>query len=108
MGAMVTIKYDNSRVTNPETKTLSEGVKTLIEELLGESDVFLYADSSDITIGADPIEVFIQVNSKNVLNLDKLLSNLVEKLSIWKQQNNFDLPINLNIIPVVWHSKIGV
>ena len=108
MGAMVTIKYDASKVTDEETTVLARAIQEQAAEIMEEDDVFVYAEKALIIIRADPIEVFIQVNTHKVSDPADLLGKVSKSLSAWKQQSNFMHSINLNVIPVEWHAKFGI
>ncbi len=108
MGAMINISYDSHKVSSEEATQLATSLQLLAREVMGEKDVFVYADAKPITIGADPIEVFIQVNEQKLTNPAGLMDEVAGKLNIWKEQSNFQHLINLNVIPVIWHSKIGI
>ena len=107
MGAMITIKYASS-VEAADIEVLAHGLKSLIEEAIGENDVFIYAETSTIAVGIEPIEVFVQVNERKAADPEHLTSAIAEQFSAWKQESNFSQTINLNVIPVQWHSRIGL
>lgn len=108
MGAMINIAYDINSVSDNEATQLATAIQKIVMEAMGEKDVFVYADAKPITVAADPIEVFIQVNGQRITEPLGLMEEITKKLGAWKQQSNFRRLINLNIIPVIWHSKIGV
>jgi hypothetical protein len=108
MGAMVTIRYDGSRVTDKEATTLANIIQKLVLETIEANDVFVYADKVLIAVGADPIEVFVQVNANKTPDPAALIDTITEKLAGWKRQTSFVHPINLNVIPVEWHAKFGI
>ena len=108
MGAMINIAYDSHRVSADEATQLATSLQLLVMEAMGEKDVFVYADAKSITVAADSIEVFVQVNEQKLSDPADLMDTVAEKLNIWKKGNNFQQPINLNVIPVIWYSKIGV
>lgn len=108
MGAMITIAYDSDKVSSDEATQLATNLQLLVTEVMGEKDIFVYADEKPIVVAADPIEVFIQVNEQKLTDPTDLVDKVAEKLSAWKAENNFQQTINLNVIPVIWHSKIGI
>ncbi len=107
MGAMITIKYTSS-VEAADIDVLANGLKTLVEEVIGENDVFIYAETPSFAVGIEPIEVFVQVNGREVPDPEQLTQAIAEKFSAWKQKNTFNQSINLNVIPVQWHFRIGL
>jgi len=106
MGAMINIAYDTESVNTEDVKTLSKNAQKIVEREIGEKDVFVYADSAGITVSVEPIEVFVQVNSQKIIDPQQLTDNIAKGITDWKQQSNFEHPINLNVIPVDWYSKV--
>jgi hypothetical protein len=107
MGAMVTIRYVNG-VSDEEAATLGHVVQAILVKAMEEKDVFVYADKALIAVGADPIEVFVQVNAHKVSDPAALMNDILESLIDWKKQSSFPHSINLNVIPVEWHAKFGI
>lgn len=107
MGAMITIKYASS-VNAADIEVLANGLKSLVEEAIGENDVFIYTETSSFAVGIEPIEVFVQVNGCEVTDAEQLTETIAEKFAAWKQKSSFSQSINLNVIPVQWHFRIGL
>lgn len=107
MGAMIVIHYDNTVVAKDRMGELSNHLQRIVKDVMATKDVFVYANTAQITI-ADPIEVFIQVNTNEVPDPSVVVNAIVERLSSWKHDTGFITPVNLNVIPVQWHYKIGV
>lgn len=108
MGAKVNIVVNSEIVTNEEVLSLSNIIPELVTQAMNAEDVFLYADTTDYSVGIDPIEIFIQVNVAKVEQPEELLELIAEKVQTWKADVGFKHPINLNVIPVVWHAKIAI
>lgn len=108
MGAMITIQYDGKVVSEDEAHTLAEATQQLVTGVIEEKDVFVYATAAPITIAADPIEILVQVNQRKVPDPEALTQKIAAALSGWKQKTNFKQPLNLNVIPVDWHFRIGI
>lgn len=108
MGAMITIKYDGNAVSDDEANTLTEAAHQIVLKAIGEKDVFVYADKSSITAAIEPIEIFVQVNSRKIEDASGLTEAIARGLSEWKKQNAFGWSIKLNVIPVEWHSEVGI
>ena len=108
MGAMITIHYDDTVIARDEVRTLSEAIHQIVREVMAVNDVFVYAYTAQVLVGADPIEVFIQVNASKVSDVPRVIDLVTARLTAWKQQSEFSVPINLNVIPVEWHYKIGI
>ncbi len=107
MGALITIQYDAKIVTDQEADMLCRGIQEVTKQVMSQKDVFVYANKP-IFILADPLEVFIQVNKTQIEDPIQLTEDIATHLSIWKGENNFKQPININIHPVEWHHKIGI
>lgn len=108
MGAKINIAYDSDIVNDEDLSVLSQALPSIVSEAMSAGDVFLYVDTIGASIGADPIEIFIQINAAKVNNPNELLESISEKIKNWKAENNFIHPVNVNIIPVEWHSKIAI
>ena len=108
MGAKVNIAVNSEIVTNDEVLSLSNVIPELVTQAMNAGDVFLYVDTTNYSVGIDPIEIFIQVNVAKAEQPEELLELIAEKVQTWKADVGFKHPINLNVIPVVWHSKIAI
>lgn len=108
MGAMITIIYDKKGVQAEQIHKLAEGSKRAVEQAIGDSDVFVYCHSPDTVLGADPIEIFIQLNAAKTSDAKATTATISDHISAWKESVRFALPININVIPVAWYSKIGL
>jgi len=108
MGALINIDYDSQIVSTDQAKLLATNIQSLVADVMGEKDAFVYANAKTITTGSDPIEVFVQVNQQKITDPASLLEQIATELGSWKVQANFEQPINLNVMPVIWHSKIGL
>ena len=105
---MVTILYKSDSVSDPEARSMAEVLQSIISELVDAKDVFVYLNEAVNTVAVDPIEVFVQVNGAKVAEPKKLLEDISTRIIEWKEQNNLTQPINLNVMPVEWHSKFAV
>jgi len=108
MGAMVTILYKSDSITESDARDLAENVQKNILLTLNTKDVFVYNFEVKDTVAADPIEVFVQINKLKVPEPNLFLEDLSNHLSRWKNQTNFSHTINLNVVPVEWHSKFAI
>lgn len=108
MGAMITICYDADTVSVEDSTILSKGVRDLVAAVIGDSDVFVYADSAVVRVDVAPIEIFVQLNAANEPDSELVNKQLAARLAEWKSRSNFPHVINLNIMPVAWHSTIGI
>ena len=108
MGALINIDYDSQIVSTEQAELLTINMQSIVASAMKEKDVFVYANAKTIATGSDPIEVFVQVNQQKVTDPASLLEEIATALSSWRVQANFEQPINLNVMPVIWHSKIGI
>jgi hypothetical protein len=56
----------------------------------------------------EPIEVFVQVNGREVTDPEQLTETIAKAFSAWKQKTKFSQSINLNVIPVQWYFRVGL
>jgi hypothetical protein len=72
--------------------------------------VYAWVNSAQIRIDIDPVDIMIEMSAHKVPDGDpkKLSAPIAEKIRAWKKENNFDLPINLTVIPVAWALEIGI
>jgi hypothetical protein len=108
MGAMVRIICDAEVVAAQEAKDLAEGLQKLIVQVIQEDDVFVYVEQPALIVAADPIEIFVQVNQQDVADPAELTERIASELAAWSEQTNFPHKVNLNVVPVNWHFKVGI
>lgn len=108
MGAMISIAFDHLQVTSIEIGELAQGIQGIVSDALNDKDVFVYTNSAPVSAAVEPIEVFVQVNKQKVSEPDALTQTIAKHIADWKKEAKFNHPINLNIIPVEWHSKTGI
>jgi hypothetical protein len=73
-----------------------------------DTDVMVYANSSEIKIKVAPVEVFIQISAHKARGIDVMMDEMRLRLTIWKQEHIFSHPINLTLIPMDWSFQIGI
>ncbi len=105
---MITVKFDSKKVNDEKIIELSNALQKIVSESTGIKDVFVYADSPKITIGIAPIEVFIEMSASKIENVETLFSEIKEKLVVWKKEYQFEVPINLTIIPMNWKFDVNI
>ncbi len=105
---LINIKYDDAKVSDTEIKILSESIQKIVSGVTGIEDVFVYGDSAKIKVNIAPIEIFIEMSAEKIIDQDKLLSQIVTKITEWKAENKFPHQINLTLIPMNWKIKIGI
>ena len=105
---VIRIDYDDEKLDKDEILTLSNAIQKIVSETTKIEDVFVYANSSQIKVKIAPIEIFVQMSSHKIKDVDKLVNEIKAKLSDWKKKNAFHHPINLTLIPMNWKIEIGI
>jgi hypothetical protein len=105
---MITIKFDSKKVTDDEVVALSSAIQKIVSNTTGIQDVFVYADSPKISTAISPIEIFVEMSASKIENLEELFASVKEKLKEWKNENDFQIPINLTIIPMNWKFEVNI
>jgi len=108
MGVMITIYYHNQALLHDEAQFLTTGLQSVVSTVMEKKDVFAIANHDQYAAASNPIEVFVQVNRAKIDNPADLTEKIAAALIAWKQNNNFDYQINLNVMPVEWHAKLGI
>lgn len=97
---LIKIEYDDTILEKKAINDLSLAIQQIVVQVTKIQDVFVYANTSQIKIQVAPIEIFIEMSAHKITDIDVLMSNIKDRLSIWKQENQFETPINLSIIPM--------
>ena len=105
---MITIKYDDQKVMDDKIVELSHAVQKIVIEATKIPEVFVYADSPKIKIDVAPIEIFVEMSAHKVSNKQELFTEIKEKLSSWKKENNFNYPITITLTPVDWVFEVDI
>lgn len=105
---MINIKYDDKKVTDEKVVELSNSIIKIVSESTEIADVFVYADSPKIKINVAPIEIFIEMSASKVNDKEVLFTEVKDKLSAWKKDNNFETPINLTLMPMDWKFEVNI
>lgn len=105
---IIRIDWDDGKVAEEEIVLLSEAFRTIVADAIGSDDVFVYANSSDVKVKVDPIEIFVELTAGKIEDEDELIGSFKSRLADWKKQNGFEHPINLTLIPMHWKFAIGI
>jgi hypothetical protein len=105
---VIRLDYDKDKVGKSETLNLSKAIQKIVSDVTKIKDVFVYANNSQIKVKAAPIEIFIQMSSHKITDIDELVSEIRLKLSIWKKENNFPHIINFTFIPMDWKIELEI
>jgi hypothetical protein len=103
---LIKIEYDDTKIDKKDITNLSTAIQKIVSQITKIEDVFVYTNSAQIKIQIAPIEIFIEMSAHKIANIDILMIDIVDQLKQWKQENNFQIPINLSIIPM--HRKIEI
>lgn len=105
---MINIKYDDQIVKDEQIVLLSKAVQKVVQAATGIPEVFVYADSPKIKIDVAPIEIFVEMSASKVPNKETLFQQIKERLSAWKNDNNFQTPITITLTPVDWCFEVDI
>ncbi|HEX3082730.1 MAG TPA: hypothetical protein VHQ86_05800 [Candidatus Saccharimonadia bacterium] len=107
---IIRFEYDPDKVTAEQITRLATDMVTFTQEVTGMKEVYAWANASQIRIGIDPVDIFIEMSAHLVPDGDpsKLSKPLVAKIKQWKADHNFAEPINLTFTPVAWQLEIGI
>ncbi len=105
---IIRIDFDNEKVSEKEIKNLSEGIQKIVSEITEISDVFVYANSSQIKINIAPVEIFIEMSTEKINNVDELAETIKSDLHQWKEKTEFPYPLNLTLVPMNWKIEINI
>ena len=87
---VIRVDFDDKKLKNEEVLALSNALQKIVSEVTEIEDVFVYANSSQITVKIAPIEVFIQMSTHKIKDLDALVAE-------WLRRNT-----NFRVHPVPW------
>lgn len=105
---MINVEYDDAKVSDSEIENLSKSVRDIVSEATGIEDVFVYANSAKIKVKVAPIEIFVRMTAKKIVDEATLVETIKTKLKEWKASSNFQHSINLTLIPMNWKVEIGI
>ncbi len=105
---IIKIDYDDCVIQEDTIKLLSKAVQKIVIDHTNINEVMVYANTAQIKIDVDPIEIFIEMSAKINDAHPNLTHAIKADIIKWKSDNNFTTPINLTIIPMQWHMEIGI
>lgn len=105
---MITVKYDDTKVTDDEVVTLSHALKEIVAEATKIPEVFVYADSPKIKINVASLEVFIEMSANKVEDKESLFKDIIDRFARWKADSGFIHPATITLIPVDWKFEVGL
>lgn len=105
---IIRIDFDREVVSSQGIEELSSAAQGIVSEATGIEDVFVYANSADISYKIAPIEIFIEMSASAIDDQDVLVGRIKGGLSRWKEESDFSFPINLTLIPMNWKIEINI
>ena len=105
---VIRVDFDDKKLKNEEVLALSNALQKIVSEVTEIEDVFVYANSSQITVKIAPIEVFIQMSTHKIKDLDALVAELKNRITLWKAESGFSHLINMSFIPMPWKIEVGI
>lgn len=105
---LIKLEFDDTKVPTEKIQALSEAVRKIVSETTEIEDVFVYGNSAQIKVQIAPIEIFVEMSAHKIADADALIKDIKSRISIWKQENNFEYPINLTLIPMQWKIEINI
>ncbi len=103
---MVTVIYDNTLIAQEDVNVLSEALQNIVAKAIDDDDVFVYVINPEMAYGADPVEIFVQVNTQKTTKPDEVLNDIAVGIQVWKTSTSYTQSLNLNVVPIDWYSKI--
>lgn len=105
---IIRLEYDNTKVADSDIEVVSKAVRDIVSEATGIADVFVYANTARIKVQIAPIEIFVEMTAKKIVDEDVLIGQIKKQLSEWKVEHTFPHLINLTLIPMNWKVEIGI
>lgn len=104
----IRIDYNNEKLQDSDVLELSNAIQKIVSEVTGIEDTFVYANSAHIKVKVAPIEVYVQMSASKIPDIEALFTQIQNKISTWKKENNFKYPINLTLMPMQWKFEIDI
>jgi len=105
---IIRIDYDDAVIQEETIKSLSLAVQKIVIHHTKIDEVMVYANTAQLKIDIDPIEIFIEMSAKIDEGHPNLMEVIKADIQIWKSENDFNTPINLTIIPMHWQMEIAI
>ena len=104
----IRIDYDDSKLKDEDILFLSNATQKIVQSITGIEDTFVYANSPHIKVKVAPIEIYIQISSSKIPDIEILFSSIKNQISDWKKINSLSFPINLTLMPMDWKFDINI
>lgn len=97
---IIRIDFDDEVLSKDDIVSLSKAIQKIIIDITHIEDVFVYANSAQIKINIAPIEIFVEMSAHIFSEEDKMMADIKQNITTWKNEHTFSHPINLTIIPM--------
>jgi hypothetical protein len=96
--------FDDSVVRESEIHRLGVFLRELCinSKNLDVKVCFAYAECPKIKINLLPIEIYVKITRRKILNETAFLEEIETKLKTWKVKEGFKHPVNVLLIPMDW------
>ena len=105
---VVRIEFDDTKVSQEDAQTLCNAVHKLVSEATKIDDVPVYGNSARLKVKISPIEIFVEMSDHKIKNVDETFGAIKSKISAWKREVNFKIPINLTVVPMNWKYEVDI
>lgn len=105
---VINIEYDGDKVSSEDMQRLCDGAHEIVSKVTEIEDVPVYAHNADFKAAVAPIEIFIRLSAHKVKDVDALTVALKQAFIAWKNENDFNHPINMTLIPMDWKIEIDI
>lgn len=108
---VVRIDYEKS-VSEEEVRKLAEAMYEIAAEVSGRplEEQSVYARPNYISIGATPIEIYVDAGPLAIPNGDKevMLANTVAAVRKFRTEQGLTTPTTVSIVEMNWKVQVGV
>src|SRR4051794_35008733 len=104
----IDIRFDDRIVSPDEVRALAEGMRGVIVETTGFENVFLSADSPQIKINIEPIDVLVMISEHKIIDTQELAADIRRGLAQWKKTVGFSHNVNVMLLPMAWKMESDI
>jgi hypothetical protein len=105
---VIHIEYDETVVTEANAQLLCEVMHDIAAQATQMEDAPVYAVASRIHFAIAPIEIFIQMSSDTIDDIDELMRLLKENMADWKTKLNYPHKINMTLVLTEWKVEVDI
>ena len=108
---VIRIDYEKS-VNEDQIRALAEAMYPIAAEASGRAleEQSVYAQPNYMTVGAAPVEVYVEAGPLAIPGGDKekMLAVVEKGIREFKEKQGFSTPITISIVEMNWKVKVGV